>query len=321
MLNNYDSRILFKQLLADNMDEIKVHMAWNNYELNDVIIPVVDSVQDHALMVLSKSYGLFHVEPDIIDPLIADIFIYFPILLQQLAITRLIDAYGVVKDDVDTVVTKRTEVLANETDQNSTITVGTTNTDRTISDNQQKNTGTVIVDNDATNIQRTTNSIINISGVESTGSRNVNVGHNMPEQSINGVTKEFPVDNQGTPILSSSTIQNGSETFNTSNPINSNETSDSQGSVDNSGTSNAKTTNDITVSETGNNTRTSSNSGSDNSESNTKSDSMNTIDESVTSTMTNKQYAYEIKAFLETADSLIAFRKWESHFSWVVGIV
>ena len=86
------ARIPFKDLIENNKTELMSYMEWNNYTMNDVTIPLVEELKEHALMVLSKSYGMFHVEPDILEPLEADIFVYFPILMQQLAISRLMDA-------------------------------------------------------------------------------------------------------------------------------------------------------------------------------------------------------------------------------------
>lgn len=313
--------MLFKDLISQNETEIKTYMAWENYDLNDTTIPVVDLVKEHAITVLSKSYGLFHVEQTILDELCADVFIYFPVLLQQLAITRLIDAYGVVKEDVNTEEFTRTETLSSVTDQNSELTVGTTNTDSNVLNTQQKTTGTVSVENELNNTQNSSTTIENTSGVESTGNRSVNLSHNMPEQSINGSTGNFPTDPNGTPILTTSYVNNASENFNSSNPINTTETSEQTILNSNTGNNDSTTTNDLTVADTGTTTRTVVNSGSDNTESKTLTDSTNNINENRTRTETNKQYAYEIKAFLETADSLIAFKRWEDNFSWVTGII
>jgi hypothetical protein len=313
--------LLFKDFCTEHAVEIKSNMAWENYTLNTTIVPVIDLVKDHALMVLSKSYGKFHVEQDILDEVCADVFINFPVLLQQLAITRLIDAYGVVKDDENIQTTTRTEVLAGETEQNSELTAGTSVTDSSITNLQQKTTGTVMVDNDTSNIQNSTTSIENISGVEATGGRNVNFEHVMPAQKITGGTGEFPVDDEGTPILTSLYVQNATQGFSTANPINTNETSDQTIANTVTGQNDSTTTNDITVADTGTVSKTTANSGSDNSTSLTTVANTNTITETVTDVLTNKQYAYEIKAFLETADGLIAFDRWQNKFSWVIGII
>lgn len=285
-----DTRILFKDMILDNIEDIKSYMNWENYELNDTMLTVTETVKDHALIVLMNSYGLFHVEQDeIFESFCADVFIYFPILLQQLAITRLIDAFGVVRNDTNIVETVREETANTNTEQNSEITQGTSQTDNNVVDLQQ---------NSSINIE-------NNSGVESTGTRNVNLNHNMPEQGLAGGTGNFPLDTQGTPILTATFATNATEGFSTSKPITTNETSEQTNENTNTGTT----------------TRTMTNSGSDNTEATIETTGNNTSNETITSTLTNKQYAYEIKAFLETADGLIAFSKWEDKFTWVVGII
>lgn len=318
----YDTtEVYFKDLIMDNIEDIKSYMTWENYDLNDTVIPVVETLKDHALIVLMNSYGTFHVEQGILEPFMSDIFIHFPILMQQLSITRLIDAYGVVKDDIDTVETVRTESNNVNTEQDSTLTVGTSMSDNTINNAQQKTTGTVGNSGIVTNNQDGSTTITNNSGIESTGNRNVSLSHQMPEQSLNGSTGNLPVDNQGTPILTTSYIQDAQESFNSSNPVVTNETSEQSNELVTSTTNDNTTTNDITIDDEGLSNRTVSNSGSDNSESKTNVTGSTTFNETVTSKMTNKQYAYEIKAFLETADGLIAFKKWDDKFSWVVGII
>jgi hypothetical protein len=313
--------MLFKDLITENADAIKSYMRWDNYDLNDTVIPVEELLKDHALVVLMNSYGLFHVEQDILEPLCADVFIYFPILLQQLAITRLIDAYGVVKDDTNTEEVTRTETISSEVLQNSELTQGTQQTDANVLNTQTKTTGTVTVENEVSNTQESETTIENSSGVESTGSRNVSLTHEMPEQAMTGGTGNFPTDPQGTPILTNAYVQNAAQNFTTANPINTSETSEQTVNATNTAQNDTTTTNDVTVADTGTTTRTVTNSGSDSSESLTETETTNTATETRTQTTTNKQYAYEIKAFLETADSLIAFKKWEDNFAWVVGII
>lgn len=321
MQYNLGETILFKKFVLENIEDIKTYMRWDNYQLNETEIPVVEMVKDHALIVLMNSYGLFHVEQDIYDAFCADIFIYFPILLQQLAITRLIDAYGVVANDVETVETVRTETQNSSVAQNSEMVAGTSQTNNNTLNTQQKTTGTVAVEGSASGTQNSTTSIINSSGVESTGTRSVNLAHELPEQAISGSTGEFPIDTQGTPVLTNSYVQTAQEGFTTSNPINTSESSDQSIQNTNSGTNDSTTTNDVTIADTGTTTQITTNSGSDTSESKTDANTTNTYNEKITSHVTNKQYSYEIKAFLETADSLVAFARWEDKFSWVVGII
>jgi hypothetical protein len=316
-----DTTILFKELVLQHSDDIKSYMNWENYTLNTTVIPLVDSLKDHALVVLMNSYGLFSVDPNILEPFLADVFIYFPLLMQQLAITRLVDAFAVGQTDTDTVETTRTDTLAATIDQNSTMTAGTSVSDVNVLNTTQKTTGTIGVENDTTNTQDSTTTIDNTSGVESTGTRNINLNHNMPEQSIDGVTGNLPSDPQGTPELTTSYIQTAAASYSTSNPVNTTENSNQHILNTNTGNNNSTTTNDVSVADTGNTTRTTTNSGTDNDTSLTKNDSTNTTTELITSHLTNKQYSYEIKAFLETADSLVAFSRWEDRFSWVVGIL
>lgn len=313
--------ILFKDLLTNNETELKSFMEWENYDMNDVTIPLVEKLKDHSLMVLSKSYGMFHVEQSILDELCADIFIYFPILMQQLAISRLMDAYGVVPDDINTETLTRTETLASETEQNSELRLGNQSEDSTVLNTQQTTTGTVGVDSTVETNRLSNTSIENTSGIDSTGGRSVSLDHSMPEQAINGGTGNFPIDDQGTPILSTSYVQGASENFNTSNPINTTETSESVTNNSDNTNSESMTTNDVTVANTGTNVRTLTNTGKDESDSLTSTDSVNSIEETRTRSETNKQYAYEIKAFLESTDTLNAFKRWENNFSWVVGII
>lgn len=315
------STILFKDLIEENKTKLMALMEWNNYTMNDVTIPLVDELKEHALMVLSKSYGMFHVEPDILEPLEADIFIYFPILMQQLAISRLMDAYGVLPEDTITDTLSRTETVSSEVGESSELTLGTSNTETNEVNTATKTTGTVLIENDSTSTQNSTTNIENTSGVESTGNRSVSLNHNMPEQAISGGTGNFPEDLEGTPILSSAYVQAAVSNYATSNPVNTTETSEQTIANTSTGENDSLTTNDVTVSNTGTTTRTSENSGSDIAESTTTTDTVNDVQESRTRTETNKQYAYEIRAFLESTDTLVAFKRWENKFSWVVGII
>lgn len=312
---------LFSTLIDENITNIKDIMTWQNYELNDTVLPVLPLVKDHALMVLKKSYGRTLVSDEILDELLIDVFVYFPVLLQQLSITRLIDAYGVGKSDIDTVETKRNETLLMEVDQNS---LNTQNLMRTDTENMEKEattTGTVSIADTSITTQSSLTNITNTSEMEETGGKTVNVAHNMPEQSIIGQTGNFIADDQGTPVLTTSYIQEANETFMTTNPLQSMETSTQNINNSNEIENDSVTTNNITVADTGTSTNTTSNTGTESNEASSSQSGTNEITETVTSTLTNKQYAYEIKAFLETADSIIAFKKWESNFSWIEGII
>src|SRR5690606_8356203 len=92
----------FKELIEENKNLLKAYMIWENYDLNDKVLPVVEDLKEHALFVLQQNYGRYQVSPDIVDELIADVFVYFPPLMQQLAISRLMDAYSVPEEDTET---------------------------------------------------------------------------------------------------------------------------------------------------------------------------------------------------------------------------
>lgn len=313
--------ILFRQLIQDNYADIKAYMNWQNYDLNETVLPVVEDLKDHALILLMNSYGMFHVEQDILDPFLADVFVNFPILMQQLSISRLMEATAVPTDDENTETLTRTEVLDSETEQQSELTVGTAINETTTLDTEHATTGTVTVAGTTEQTGENETDITNSSGVQMTGSRTVNLANSMPEQSISGSTSNFPVDPEGTPILSTSTVQSATQSFTTANPIDTSETSNQVQTASNTTETDQTTTNNITVADTGTTSRVLSNSGKDNSDSLTKTDSTNTITETRTLKATNKQYAYEIKAFLESTETLVAFRNWENQFSWVCGII
>lgn len=311
----------FRELIQENKTLLKSYMNWENYELNDKVLPVVEDLKDHALFVLEKNYGRYQVSPEIVDELIADVFVYFPPLMQQLAISRLMDAVSVPEEDTETETLTRTEETIGEVQQNSELTLGTQAQESEEQNTQQATTGTVSVTGSTENTQTSNTSIENTSGVAMTGNRSVNLTHNLPEQALPGGTGYFPTDPEGTPILSSTYAQSATENFNTHNPIDSEETSEQTSSGTSEQTSEQTTTNDVTVANTGTNTRTVQNSGSDQSQSLTSTDEMNTVTETRERTMTNKQYAYEIKAFLESVEVVNAFENWAKQFSWVVGII
>lgn len=311
----------FRELIQENKALIKSQMTWENYDLNEKVLPVVEDLKEHALMVLERNYGRYQVEPEILDELLVDVFVYFPPLMQQLAISRLMDAYSVPEEDTETETMTRAEETTGEVQQNSELTLGTQAQESEEQNTQQATTGTVSVVGSTENTQSSNTTIENTSGVAMTGSRSVNLTHTMPEQAIPGGTGYFPTDPEGTPILGASYVQNASENFNTHNPIDSEETSEQISSGTSMSETNQTTTNDVTVANTGTNTRTVQNSGSDTSQSNTSNEETKEITETRSRTMTNKQYAYEIKAFLESVEVVNAFENWANQFSWVVGII
>ena len=313
--------IPFRELIQENKELLKSYMKWENYELNEKVLPVVEDLKEHALMVLEKSYGRYQVEPDIVDELIVDVFTYFPPLMQELAISRLFDAFTVAQEDEESETFTRTEEKNQEMLQNSQLTLGTKAEETQTEDTEQKTTGTVSVEGTTENTQTSTTSIENNSGVSMTGNRSVNLTHNLPEQALPDGTGYFPTDPEGTPILTASYIQTATENFNTHNPIDSTETSEQTQAGSGTTTTDQTTTNDVTVANTGTSTRTVQNSGSDQSQSLTSTDEQNTITETRSRTMTNKQYAYELRAFLDSVTAVNAFQRWEDKFSWVVGIL
>lgn len=311
----------FRELIQENKDLLKSYMIWENYDLNDKVLPVVEDLKDHALMVLQQNYGRYQVSPDIVDELIADVFVYFPPLMQQLAISRLMDAYSVPEEDTETETMTRSESTTGEVQQNSELMLGTQLQETEEQDTQQTTTGTVSVAGSTESSQSSNTTIENTSGVAMTGNRSVNLTHSMPEQALPGGTGYFPTDPEGTPILAASYVQNATENFTTHNPIDSEETSVQTNTGSNTTESNQTTTNDVTVANLGMNTRTVQNSGTDTSQSSTSNEEMRDITETRTRTMTNKQYAYELRAFLESVEVVNAFENWANHFSWVVGII
>lgn len=313
--------VTFKELVQENKTLIKSQMTWENYDLNEKVLPVVEDLKEHALMVLERNYGRYQVEPEILDELLVDVFVYFPPLMQELSISRLMDALTVPEDDTETETLTREEQTSAEVQQNSELTLGTKAEETTEQDTEQKTTGTVSVEGTTENTQSSTTTIENTSGVAMTGNRSVSVTHNMPEQAITGGTGYFPVDTEGTPILTGAYVQSASENFNTHNPIDSQESSDQSTSGTAISDTEQTTTNDVTVANTGTTSRTVENSGSDQSQSTTTNDETVNVTETRSRTMTNKQYAYEIKAFLDSVTSVNAFERWADKFSWVVGII
>ena len=313
--------IPFRELVQENRELIKSQMIWANYDLNDNVLPVVEELKEHALQVLERNYGKYEVEEDILDELLADVFIYFPVLMQELAITRLFDAYTVAPEDEESETITRTEEKNQEVQQNSQLTLGTRSEETTEQDTEQRTTGTVSVEGTTENTQTSTTNIQNTSDVSMTGNRSVTVNHNLPEQALPGGTGYFPTDPEGTPILTASYIQSATENFSTHNPIDSRETSEQTVVGSSESTTDQVTTNDVTVANTGTTTRTVENSGSDQSQSMTNTEEMNTITETRSRRLTNKQYAYELRAFLDSVSAVNAFERWANRFSWVVGII
>lgn len=315
------AEMLFKDFCNDYETEIKTIMTWQNYDLNDNVLPVIDLLKTHALSVLQLSYGRYMFDDERLDEFCADVFTGFPILMQQLSISRVLDGMAIVPTDTSSEITSRSEGLTSDVTQESELTAGTTQTSTDVLNTQQATTGTIGVTNDNTRLQEGTTDINNTSTVAKTGGKTVNLSHQMPEQAIDGMTGDFPVDDQGTPNLAAAYVQTAAENFNTSNPISTTETSNQEVNSSITDSGETVTTNNVTVADTGTNTQTRVNSGSDTTNSLTNTSQNVTIDEERTRTETNKQFAYEFKAFLESVESVNAFRNWELSFAWVCGII
>jgi hypothetical protein len=323
--------MLFKAYLTENSAVLKTYMKWENYDLNTSVLPVVEMVQDDALEVLSNNYGKFEVD-DILDELKTDIFLNFPALLQQLSISRIMTSAGTKQSDSLTDIMTRTENGVRDTSQSSDNTLGTNvtelNTLNTLntSNGTSIDTGTSTTNVTSDTTQNNLTNIINTSGVQMTGSKNVNLTNAMPEQSINAGTGNFPLDAEGTPILTTAYVQSANQNFTTTNPIDTSETSEQSTDITvgvvntNLITNNLTNTQHSTVADTGTTNRTIANSGTDLTTNTAIENTDNTVTETTTRQMTNPNYAYEIKAFLESVDSLNAFQKWLDKFSWICGI-
>lgn len=312
--------VRFHELLTDNEAELRSEMRWENYTINETVIPVIDLLKTDALNALRRAYGKYYVYPDIYDDVLNDVFTYFPILMQQLAISRLLDAYVVNQNDLEKETTTRTEKRDQVGNENSSLTKGTSTSEISSQNNEQKNTGTVKDSSTQDSESDSTNQIDNTSGIEQTGSRSVQLAHAMPEQSIDGTTGNLPEDEQGTPILKTSYVQSANESFATTNPIQNSESSQQHTTGTGKVTSEATQTNDLTQTDTMTGNRTVTDSGTDQTASTTENTENATITETRELSSANKQYAQEVSGFLEVAGKTVAFENFVNSFSWVVGI-
>lgn len=313
------------EIITNNLTEIKALMRWENYGLNNTIIPVEEALQNDAISTLRREYGRILIEEDeyaeTYDYLMSDIFMYFPILMQELSITRLIDAYAVATHDNDTEKTTTTSTMDGSNTGTETLVAGTSVSEILTGNSTDTSTGTVKDVGEQTS-RGTSNSLItNESDIEETGGKSVNFTHALPEQAIDGTTKKFPVDEQGTPNMGAATVNLATESFNTSNPMGTLETSEQESSNDGTVTNDNTTTNDLTNSSENNSSRTASNSGSDltTTQSNENVTTSETVERELNAT--NKQYAYEVSAFIKTAGEVVAFQNWKNRFSWIGGII
>lgn len=300
-------------------------MRWENYGLNETIIPVQEALCNDAIFTLRRNYGRVKIDDDEVeqttDYLLSDIFTFFPILMQELSITRLVDAYAVATHDQDSETTKRTVVSENQSNGSETLIAGTSVSEISEGNAEELATGTVSDSSTQESNGKSNSNITNTADVDETGSHNVSLTHNMPEQSINTVTKNFPLDDQGTPILSTSRVDSATEGFNTSNPMKTEESSIQESTNEGTVTNENTTTNNLKNNSTNNATRTATNSGSDLTTAQNTETVNETEDFERNLRSTNKQYAYEVSAFIKTAGEVVAFNNWTSRFYWIGGLI
>lgn len=295
-------------------------MRWENYTINDTVIPVVEQVKTDALNTLRREYGRFYVDPDIYDDFLSDVFMYFPILLQQLAISRLLDAYVVNQFDTETETTTRTESRNATMDQNTIGTSSANSTDNLTENRSGTNTGTVDNESSSEDKNAGTVNIANGTIVKPTGSRGVSLSHAMPEQAFDGTTGEFPVDEQGTPILGTAYVQSAGENFSTTNQMENEETSEQTTDMTLTATGTSKQTNNLATTDEGSSNRTGTNTGTDETTLTGTNNEAVEVTETREAKLANKQYAQEVTGFLAIAGNTVAFDNWAREFSWVVGI-
>ena len=152
----------FRELIDENKILLKPSMIWENYDLNDKVLPVVDDLKEHALFVLQQSMVAIGLLILWMNSLLT--FVYFPPLMQQLAISRLMDAYSVPEEDTETETMTRAETASGEVQQNSELMLGTQLQETEEQDTQQTTTGTVSVDGSTESTQTSNTTIENTRG-------------------------------------------------------------------------------------------------------------------------------------------------------------
>lgn len=321
-------------------------MVWDEYDIVENPLPqfAIDKIQDKAIALLNRNYGYFQVGVELVDntgdypnfyfpELEGDLMMFFPQLVQSLSIT--LKMLGINVPEVDTITEtydKTEDVTTNQTSDNTNesetdIINDSTSSQNSTSDTLQDVSSTIKNTGTSTNDIAYEREITNNSAVEETGNRNVNLSHQMPEQAISGAGN-FPEDSQGTPILSTSYVQAGSENFSTMNPMQTSETS-TQKDIENTQT----TTNDLTQATTNMNdtkitniaTSTDGTIGKSTTNETLKNvvagEGQNIIHEVRTIEKTNPQYAGEITKFLENVQSFNAFEIFVEKFSWLCGVL
>lgn len=320
--NQPNDLITVRDLIIAEYQSFLQVMNWNNYDLNETIIPVVDLLRNHAMEVLFRTYGNVLVNKDeVLELFLNDVFVYFPLLMQELAITRLIDGYAVGTHDQDSTTFTRNENLLTESDSIANVKSDGTGSENMDQNSTRKDTGTVSDVNTSTNNQNTETKITNDSEVQTSNNHSVSFAREMPEQSIDSTTTKFPIGEDGIPDMSTGTVQNASENFGSATPMITHETSTQNniGSNDTNGT-NTRTDN-LQSTDTGKSTRSTVTGSVDKSDSKVKNTGNNVITEQTDIRATNKQYSYEITNFLSAASTVVAFSNWENKFSWLRGLV
>lgn len=323
--------MLFSEFMDTNKSDLKSLMLWDNFGLNDITLIPSEELKEKAWLLLKQNYGKFEVE-DILPEMSADISINFPILMQSLSIALSMTYQSVSKVDIETETRTITETGTNthNSTQTDNSTRNTIDSDDIISNvtltGEVSDTGTISTAETSDRTEVITVLADNSTVTPITGSKSVALSHAMPEQSISGVTNNFPVDSQGTPDLSQSSVQSANESFSTINEFQNNQSID-QTQTTTSDIENSNVVTNNTVSSTDNSTEeiTSKDStGSDILEATTVlagNDEVEhtTVDE-VQRSLANKQYPYEISKFLESIDTVKSFTKWIDAFSWVCGV-
>lgn len=299
-------------------------MIWNNYELNEDTLTITDALKTFGLEILKKYYGKFEVEEDILDEVESELMLQFAPMAQALSIftglnndsSKQMDVQtenNTIRDDASTSSNQDGNSTNNRT--TSTTTDSTVNNDNTGSVTNTGTTGTV-----ETSEQDSTGNVS--SSTPMTGSKIVNVGHAMPEQSINGTTEDFTRDSQGTPELDSSTVQNAQESYTTTNSFSNNQ--DTTGNVT---ITNNNTVTDNTTTATTDNTDI-TNHGEDSGTDDTTAtnhlevtgENHNVHTEEYNRELANKQYAFEVTKILESLQGSNPVQTFVYSFAWVCGV-
>ncbi len=327
--------MLFKDFMTENSDELKAEMIWDNYGLNDVVLPVSDDLKEHALKLLTLNYGKYDVgeTEDILDEMKADVFVNFPLLMQSLSIAASMTYESVSKMDIETeerIITETGTDKRNSIQSNNTVhdTAGKTDiVENTSVLGEIKNTGTVNIHETSEREETTTIDADTESITPATGSKSVALTHNMPEQAISGITNDFTHDEQGTPEMDAATVQNASANYSTINQFQNTQAIDQTTTIDNE-IINDNTRTDDTTQITDNMSEahsTNTISGQETTMGNTTVEGTNITENTITDTLTaeraNKQYPYEISKFLESIDVVKPVVKWVDAFSWLIGVV